>query len=221
MAVLSAPISSAIAVATSMAKRVGVGDGAAIFIGARIGVWGEELLDEITVRTVNLDTISAGVNGRARRMAEVGDGPAHFLGRQRARRGNVLHPCRGEHLTFRRDRGGCYALTVMRRIVGMRHTPGVHDLDEDTAARGMHGGGHLLPPRDMRWAVDARRREVALAVIGRLGAFGDDQADAGALGIIFGGQFSRRAVELGAAASHRGHHQTVRQSVASDTDGRE
>ncbi len=170
---------------------------------------------------MNLDTVGAGLNGAARRMAEVGDGPAHFLGRQRARRGHVLHPCRGEHLPVHGNRGGCYGLTMMRRIVGMRHTPGVHDLDEDTATLVVHGGGYLLPARDMRWAVDAGRREVALAVIGRLSAFGDDQADAGALGIIFGGQFSRRAVELGAAAGHRGHDQTVWQSVASDTDGRE
>ena len=85
----------------------------------------------------------------------------------------------------------------------------------------MHGGGYLLPACDMRWAVDAGRCEVALAVIGRLSAFGDNQADAGALGIIFGGQFSRRAVELRAAAGHRGHDQAVWQGVASDTDGRE
>jgi hypothetical protein len=52
----------------------------------------------------------------------------------------------------------------------------------------------------MRWAVDAGRREVALAIVRRLSAFGDDQADAGALGVIFGGQFSRRAVELRTAA---------------------
>ena len=45
---------------------------------------------------MNLDAISASLNGAARRKAEIGDGPAHFLGRQRARRGNVLHPCCGE-----------------------------------------------------------------------------------------------------------------------------
>ncbi len=143
---------------------------------------------------MNLDTIGASINGGARRTAEVGDGPAHFLARQRARHGNVLHPCGGEHLCPRRDRGGCDGLAMMRRIVGVRHTPCVHDLDEDTAALGMHGCGHLLPACDMRRAVDAGCRKVALAVIGRLGAFGDDQADARALGIIFGGQLSRRAV---------------------------
>jgi len=142
-------------------------------------------------------------------------------GRQRARRGNVLHTCRREHLTSRCDRGGCYGSTMMRRVVGMRHTSRVHDLDEDMAALVMHSCRHLLPPDDMRGHVAARRSEVALSVIRGLSSFGDDQADAGALGIIFGGQFSRRAVELRAAAGHRGHDQTVWQSVASDTDGRE
>src|SRR5882762_9216515 len=119
---------------------------------------------------MNLDTIGASLNGAARRMAEVGDGPAHFLGRQRARRGNVLHPCCGEHLSPRRDRGGCHGLTMMRRIVGVRHTPGVHDLDEDMVALVMHSCRHLLPTRDMRWDVDARRSEVALSVIRGLSA---------------------------------------------------
>ena len=170
---------------------------------------------------MNLDTIGAGIDSGARRTAEVGDGPAHFLARQRARRRNVLRSCGGEHLCPRRDRGGCDGLAMMRRIVGVRHTSRVHDLDEDMATLIMHSCGHLLPPRDMRWAVDARGREVALAIIRRLSAFGDDQADAGALGIIFGGQFSRRAVELGAVAGHRGHDQTVWHGIASDTDGLE
>ena len=110
---------------------------------------------------------------------------------------------------------------MMRRIVGMRHTSRVHELDEDMTALAMHGCRHFLPSRDMCGRVDAWRGEVALSVIRGLSAFGDDQADAGALRVIFGGQFSRRAVELRAATGHRGHDQTVWQSVASDTDGRE
>jgi hypothetical protein len=93
-----------------------VRDGAAIFIAARVGARGEELLDEIGVRAVKLDTIGASIDGGARRTAEVGDGPAHFLARQRARRRNVPHSCGGEHLCPRRDRGGCDGLAMMRRI---------------------------------------------------------------------------------------------------------
>src|SRR5246127_4392005 len=42
-----------------------VRDGAAIFIAARVGARGEELLDEIGVRAVNLDTIGASIDSGA------------------------------------------------------------------------------------------------------------------------------------------------------------
>jgi hypothetical protein len=75
-------------------------------------------------------------------------------------------------------------LTMMRRVVGVRHTPRVHDLDDDMTALVMHSCRHLLPPDDMRGRVDARRSEVTLPVIRGLSAFGDDQADAGALALF-------------------------------------
>jgi hypothetical protein len=127
----------------------------------------------------------------------------------------------GEHLRPGRDRGRCDGLALMRRIVGMRHASGVHHLDEDVAALVVHGTGHVLPFGDVSLSVDAGCGEVALSVVGGLRAFGHDQPDLGALGIILGGQVSRRAVGPGAAASHRRHHQAVWQGVASDADGRE
>src|ERR1700749_2804033 len=85
-----------------------VRDGTTIFIRARVGARGEELLDQVAVRAMNLDTIGPSRNGAARRMSEVGDGPAHFLCCERTRGGNVLHPGRGEHLRPRRYRGRRY-----------------------------------------------------------------------------------------------------------------
>src|SRR5258707_13834196 len=52
-----------------------VRDGAAILIAARVGARGEELLDEIGVRAVNLDTIGASIESGAGRTAEVRGGP--------------------------------------------------------------------------------------------------------------------------------------------------
>ena len=43
-----------------------VRNGAAIFIAARVGTGGEELLDQIGVGTVKLDTIGAGIDGGTR-----------------------------------------------------------------------------------------------------------------------------------------------------------
>ena len=110
---------------------------------------------------------------------------------------------------------------MMVRIVGMRHASCVHHLDEDAAALVVNGIGHVLPSGNVSLSVDTRRGEVALSVVGGLRAFGHDQPDIGALGIILRGQISRRAAGLGTAAGHRSHHQAVRQGVASDADGRE
>src|ERR1700722_16620842 len=87
MAVLSAPTSSAIAVATSTAKRARFAMEPPYSSVRVLGAWGEELSDQIAGRAVNLDTISVSLNRVARRKPEVGDGPAHFLGRQRTLRG--------------------------------------------------------------------------------------------------------------------------------------
>lgn len=136
---------------------------------------------------MNLDTISTGFNRRARRIAEIGDGLSHLFGCQRARCGDVLHPCHGKHTRTRRDCGGCHALAMVRSVVGVVHAPGMHELDEDFSALVVDGRCDLPPAGDMFGCIDARCHQVALAVIGGLGAFSHDQAEAGALFIIFGG----------------------------------
>ena len=84
----------------------------------------------------------------------------------------------------------------MRRVVGVRHPPDMHELNEDAAALVVHGCGHLAPSGDMCGRVDTRRRDIALSVIAGLRAFGDDQADTRALGIIIGGKVTRRAAGM-------------------------
>jgi hypothetical protein len=122
MAVLSAPISSAIAAATSMANRARFSMEPPYSSLRVLAFEARNCWTMIAIRTVNLDTIGTGQNGGTRRKAKVGEGLSHFLGRQRTRRGNVLQPCCGKRLRPWRDRGGCYALTMMRRVVGVRHT---------------------------------------------------------------------------------------------------
>src|SRR3546814_10069897 len=65
------------------------------------------------------------------------------------------------------------------------------ELQEDSAAGPVHGIGDLLPAGDLFGAVDARGGLVALAFGADLGGFGDDQAGAGALAVIFGDQVGR------------------------------
>src|SRR5699024_9037509 len=61
--------------------------------------------------------------------------------------------------------------------------------------------------------------EIALPVRRRLRAFVDEQAEAGALGVIFRGQWPGRTIRQGAAARHRRHGQPVWQAHAADRDG--
>lgn len=96
----------------------------------------------------------------------------------------------------------------------------MHDLDEDAAALVMHGGRHILPTGDIGRRVDAGRREIALSIVRGLSAFGHNQADAGALRIVYHRKIAGRPVGLGAAARHRRHDETVWQRVASDANGR-
>src|ERR1700722_11612646 len=99
---------------------------------------------------------------------------------------------------------------MMRRIIGVRHAPSVHHLNKNATAFVVDCACYLLPPGDVCGSIDARRGEIALSVIRGLRAFGDDQAYAGALGIVIGGEVSRRSVGLGAATGHWSHDQAVR-----------
>ncbi len=170
---------------------------------------------------MDFDAIGTGLDGAPCREAEVGHRLAHLIGCQRARHGNVLHALGREHPRTRRDGRRCDGLAMMRRIVRVGHASGVHQLDEDVATLDMYRISDLLPAGDMGVGVNARRGHVALSVVRGLGAFRDNQAGAGALAVILGGQFSRRTVELGTAAGHRRHGQAVLQGVTSKLDGGE
>ena len=97
--------------------------------------------------------------------------------------------------------------------VGVRDAADMPELKEDPAALRMDGIGHLLPPRHLSFAVDAGRIGVALALTRDLGRLADDQAGGRALPVIFGVEFIRGVVLVGAAAGQRRHDDAVGQSV--------
>src|SRR5690606_20458197 len=61
-------------------------DRAAVFVRAQIRVRREELLDQIAVRTVNLDAVGTSLDRPLRRSPKVEDGLTDLRGRKRARR---------------------------------------------------------------------------------------------------------------------------------------
>jgi hypothetical protein len=84
----------------------------------------------------------------------------------------------------------------------------VPELGHDLAAGRVHGARHGLPARDLLGRVQAGHVGVALALVADGGGFGDQQAGAGALGVVGrhqrGGHGVRRAV-----ARERGHDDAV------------
>ncbi|MCY1204191.1 hypothetical protein D9M72_157140 [compost metagenome] len=87
------------------------------------------------------------------------------------------------------------------------------ELDEDPAAGAMHCVGGALPSCDLLGRVDPWRVQVAAALSRDLGAFGDDQAGAGTLGVIRGHIRRRDGVDC-PGACHRRHDDAIWQLQA-------
>ena len=66
----------------------------------------------------------------------------------------------------------------------MRDAPDMPELEHHAAAGDMDRAGHALPAFDLLGAVDAGRRDIALAFRSDLRRFRDDEACACALGVI-------------------------------------
>ncbi len=90
-------------------------------------------------------------------------------------------------------------------VVGVSDPAHVPELGEHGAALGVDGVGHLLPAGHLLGAVDPRRPGVALAHGVNLGAFADDEAGPGALGVVGGHHGIGYVTGLaGAGAGHGG-----------------
>src|SRR5690606_17735521 len=85
----------------------------------------------------------------------------------------------------------------------------MHELRHDQAAFGMDGLRNLAPASDLPGRIDARRAAIALASRAGLQAFGNDEAGARALAIIFNMQVGGRIARAGTAARHGRHDDAI------------
>ena len=160
----SAPISAATASTTSAVSRARLTAGSAVDVGALVDDVGQELVQQVAVGGVDLDTVHAGVDRTARRGAELLDDRGDLVGGQR--------PRHRQRLLARRGVGGHVGGDGRRRDrlhaadVGVRHPADVPQLHEHPAARGVHRVGDLGPLLLMAIGVDARGVEVG--AVGRL-----------------------------------------------------
>ena len=118
----------------------------------------------------------------------------------------------------RRDgagRDGQFAVQVR----GIGHAAHVPELQQDAAAGLVHRARHQLPAFDLLGRPDARRVRVADAHRRDAGRFGQHQAGAGALAIVFGHHGVRHAAGTGPGPRQRGQHHAVRQTPIAHNQG--
>ena len=168
-------------------------------------------MQQIAVGRVQLNQIEASVTGIADRLTEIVDDPRDLFGFQGTRHRGVgansmaVFIAQGGASTGA-QRGRRYWRAAARLQAAMGNTPGVPQLDGDTAIFRMNTGGDFLPGGNLLRAVQARRAGIAFGLGRNLRRFGDDQAGAGALAVVFAHQRGRDIARLDAAQTRQRRH---------------
>ena len=197
------------------------GDRAAVAVFADIGAAAEELVEEVAVGIMDLDAVEPGLLGQAGAADVFGDDARDLFDAQGAGRDVIGHGLAGPDLALRLDGGRGDGQLAVRLVIRVRDAADVPELQEDPTALGVHGSRDLLPTCDLFVGVDARGVRIAMAAGRDRGGLSDDQARAGALGVIFRHQVRRDIRALGATTGQRRHQDTVRQRQGTDLEGSE
>src|SRR5262249_58376801 len=196
-------------------------DAASISVRTLVGAIVQELIDQIAVRAMYLDTVEASCQRVSRPLRMLRDGSGDLGCFRRAWCGDLLEAVCREGFCVRpnggrRDRQGTAGLEG-----GMRDASDMPELQHYAAATGMDCTGHAFPACDLLGAVDTRRADIALALRRDLGCFRDDESGAGPLGVIQRAQRGGHVAGARAASSQGRHDNTVRQRERSYFDGGE
>lgn len=193
-------------------------DGAAELIGAVVGAGLKELVEEIAVGAVDLDAIEAGTLRVFGGAAELLDDEGNLAGFESAwgdegflwtDEGDVAGGSDGA------GRDGEFAMEES----GVGDAADVPDLLEDAAAVGVNCGGDGLPGLDLLLGPDAGDLSVANAHGGDGGAFGDDEAGGGALGVVLRHDWRGDVIRSAPEAGKRGHDDAAGEREIAYFDG--
>ena len=170
--------------------------GAAPRVRAVVGAGGEHLVDQVALRSHDLDTVVAGVLGQLRRLRERRHRVVDLLGRHRPR-------------PERRDR----RLLARRRKVerGVPVAAGVQDLQQDLAVVGVHRVGDDLMLVGLPCVGHLATEGQQPPTLGRRVATGDDQSDTTASTL---GEVRRELGQVLELVLHAGVHRTHHDAIA-------
>jgi len=158
-------------------------NGAAVGVGAVVGAVLEELVEQIAVGAVDLDTVEAGGLGVLSTLAEGLDDTGDLLEREGARGDEGLLGTDQRDVAAGGDgRGGDGKLAIEEAGVG--DAADMPELGEDAATGLMHGGDDGLPRFGLLLVPDAGHLGVADAEGIDGDALGEDQAGGGALRVV-------------------------------------
>jgi hypothetical protein len=193
---------------------------AAVLIGAPVGRRGEELVEQVAVGAVDLHAVRSRRDGPAGRGDEVLQGCPELCGGHRLRHGVGLLALLGERLAVDGDRA--WSKDAAAAVdVGVGAAAGVHDLQDDAAALGVHRFEHPLPAGRLLVGGDARLADIPLRRVVGVGALGDDHADARPLPVVLGHEVPGDAGGTGPDPGQRCHDDAVGEVDLPERDGGE
>ena len=179
----------------------------------------EELIDQISVRRMDLDAVKAGGLGHFSRAPVVFDHNGNLRGLQCARDFIRLLPDRcvdGIAVDFdRRCRDG--RVTAVETAV--RGAPTMPELQKKWCAPGAEGPGDFAPSLNLLFIVDARRVHPSNPLFGNGGRLRDDQSGRGALDVVFQHEGVGNPLAAGASTRQRCHRHTVSKSQSLEIEG--
>src|SRR5262245_34039288 len=196
-------------------------DAASISVRALVGTVAQELIDQISVRAMYLDTLEAGRKRVPRSLRKLRDDAGDLGCLKRAWRGDLLEAVCREGFCVRPNGGWCDRQSTAGLEGGMGDAPDVPELEHHAAATGIDCTGHAFPAFDLLGAVDTRRADIALALGRDLSCFRDDESGASPLGVIQRAQRGGHVAGARTASSQGRHDNTVRQRERSYFDGGE
>ena len=195
---------------------------AAVAVGSVIGSIPKELIDEISVGSMDFYPIKSGLLGQACRLGIVGHDSGNLIGIEGSWSWiRFLAGRRVNAVTAQCDGRRGHGQSPAGLKIGMGRTAHVPELDDDLAAGCMDRVGDPLPPPHLLVVVEARSVDPSGRLLGDDRGFADDQSCRRPLPVVFDHEVVGNPVGTGATPGERGHDHAVGQLEIAGREGRE